>query len=118
MIDPYFETCIADYEEEQRLLRETAEKRKVRKNYWHAYEEESIRSSYNPEKACIYKDLFSKLSREARMVTRVIYDLPDEMFTATGRLITKQFNAYMKKRFNWSFKKTNEVQKEIADLFC
>jgi len=73
--------------------------------------------SNNPEKIFLVKEAFNQLSKEAKEVAQVLFELPEEMFTNSGRVIRKNLIHYMKHNFGWSAEKTKIVQNEIATLF-
>jgi hypothetical protein len=70
----------------------------------------------NPEQCLMLKEALSNLSYEAKMVTVALLNLPEEMFTKTGKVIRKELIHYMKITFGWSAQKTMIVQAEVAEL--
>lgn len=83
---------------------------------WIDHEKCNLKSLDNPEEACILRDSLTKLSKEACMVLRVMYELPDEMFAGTGRLIQEKFVLHISKRFGWSPFKVSRINKELTEM--
>ena len=80
------------------------------------YDTCQLTDNNDPEKQLLIKDALAHLSKEAGMVANVLLNLPDEMFTNSGRVIRKNLIQYMETNFNWTVKKTKKAQEEIARL--
>lgn len=75
-----------------------------------------LRNQDSPESRMILKDNWDKLSTEAKEVASIIVNLPDEMFTGTGRIINEKLLQYMKINHGWSAKKTSYAKQELFNL--
>ena len=85
---------------------------------WLDHETQILTDENNPEKQYLIKESLEKLSKEAKEVANVLINLPDEMFTQTGRIIQSNLIFHMNQQFGWSSKKTRLIVKnEIANLF-
>lgn len=77
----------------------------------------NLKSTSNPESNLMFKETMLSLSDEAQIVIATIIQLPDEMFTANGKIILSELKSWMKRRHKWSTEKTIGVYKEIRKAF-
>ncbi len=69
----------------------------------------------NPEKAAILKESLNNLSAEAKLMIKVIFNLPDACFYDTGKLGAYELESQMFRRFKWDRIKTSKIRKEIRE---
>ena len=67
----------------------------------------------NPESLLMAKEKCSGLSDEAKLVIKEIINLPDAMFTATGRVLKTELSSWMRRKHNWDDKKLEKYKHEI-----
>jgi hypothetical protein len=77
----------------------------------------TLQASDNPEQNCILMETIENLSLEAKLVLSVIINMPDEVFTKTGRVIQHKFEEQMKNEFGWSIHKIRKVQHKLLLSF-
>lgn len=69
----------------------------------------------NPEKQYAIKEALDNLSEDAKLFTKVIIDLPDDMCTSLGKPIGQEIKKFMNTHFGWTALKTHKIQTEIQN---
>lgn len=67
-----------------------------------------------PESLLIEKDKFWKMPQECRTVAEIILNLPEEMFTANGKVKKGELLRVMKEKLGWNERKTAKVTKKMT----
>lgn len=81
---------------------------------WVDSDKAGLYTSTTPETLMMQKEILAMLSLEAKDFLTIMYDLPDEMFLSTGRVIWRELNKVLRRK-GWSWKKIKLVREELQE---
>jgi hypothetical protein len=76
-----------------------------------------LKDEIDVEKVVIQKDLYMKLSNEAKYVVNLIYTCPQEVLTLGDRITRRTILQFLKQKQGWSTRVINRVCKELK-VYC
>lgn len=76
--------------------------------------EKYLQENDTPESLLIEKDKFWKMPQECKIVAEIILNLPEEMFTANGKVKKGELLKIMKEKLGWDERKTIKVTRKMT----